>query len=57
MALGSAYDAAAGKEDLGRLNRSSIHIDFMVGSPDVDVTGITADGERVPVLRDSTWQI
>jgi aminopeptidase len=57
MALGSAYDAAAGKEDLGRLNRSSIHIDFMVGAPDVDVTGITPDGERVPVLRDSTWQI
>jgi aminopeptidase len=57
MALGSAYDAAAGKEDHARLNRSSIHIDFMVGSPDVDVTGITASGERVPVLRDSTWQV
>jgi aminopeptidase len=57
MALGSAYDAAAEKEDHARLNRSSIHIDFMVGSPDVDVTGITSDGERVPVLRDSTWQV
>jgi aminopeptidase len=57
MALGSAYDAAAGKEEHAKLNRSSIHIDFMVGSPDVDVTGITADGERVPVLRDSTWQV
>jgi aminopeptidase len=57
MALGSAYDAAAGEDDHDRLNRSSIHIDFMVGAPDVDVTGITADGERVPVLRDSTWQV
>lgn len=57
MALGSAYDAAAGEEDRDRLNRSSIHIDFMVGASDVDVTGITADGERVPVLRDSTWQV
>jgi leucyl aminopeptidase (aminopeptidase T) len=29
----------------------------MIGSADVDVTGITRDGQRVPVLRDSSWQI
>jgi aminopeptidase len=57
IALGSAYDAAAGQEDRERLNRSSIHIDFMIGAPDVDVTGITREGERVPVLRDSAWQL
>ncbi len=57
IALGSAYDSAVGDEDRERLNRSSIHVDFMIGSPEVDVTGITRDGERVPVLRDSTWQI
>jgi aminopeptidase len=57
IALGSAYDAAAGEEDRERLNRSSIHIDFMIGAPDVDVTGITADGESVAVLRDSAWQL
>src|SRR5919198_460194 len=57
IALGSAYDAAAGEEDRARLNRSSIHVDFMIGAPDVDVTGITQDGERVPVLRDSAWQL
>jgi aminopeptidase len=57
VALGSAYDAAVGDEDRERLNRSSIHVDFMIGSSDVDVTGVTHDGERVPVLRDATWQI
>jgi aminopeptidase len=57
VALGSAYDAAVGDEDCERLNRSSIHIDFMIGSAEVDVTGITRDGERIPVLRDSSWQI
>jgi aminopeptidase len=57
IALGSAYEAAAGEEDRERLNRSSIHVDFMVGAPDVDVTGITRDGDRVPVLRDATWQL
>ena len=29
----------------------------MIGSDDVDVTGITRDGDRVPVLRDSAWQL
>src|SRR5436190_513299 len=57
IALGSAYEAAVEKEDLERINRSSIHIDFMIGSDDVDVTGITRDGDRVPVLRDSAWQL
>jgi aminopeptidase len=57
MALGSAYESAVEEEDRERLNRSSVHVDFMIGSPEVDVTGITREGERIPVLRDSTWQI
>jgi aminopeptidase len=57
IALGSAYEAAVEQEDLERINRSSIHIDFMIGSDEVDVTGITRDGERVPVLRRSAWQL
>ena len=57
IALGAAYEAAVGKDDIDRVNRSSIHLDFMIGSAEVDVTGITRDGERVPVLRQSVWQI
>jgi aminopeptidase len=34
-----------------RVNESDIHIDFMIGSPELEVTGLTAEGERVPVLR------
>ena len=45
----------------GRSSRASTrarqHIDFMIGSPEVDVDGVTADGERVPVLRGGDWQI
>jgi aminopeptidase len=29
----------------------------MIGRPDLTVTGITTDGDRVPVLVDGTWQI
>jgi leucyl aminopeptidase (aminopeptidase T) len=29
----------------------------MIGSPELDVTGVTREGERVPVLRGGDWQI
>ncbi len=43
--------------DRDRINKSEIHVDFMIGSPELEVTGVTAAGERVPVLRDGDWQI
>jgi aminopeptidase len=57
VALGSAYEEAVSADDLPRINRSGTHIDFMVGGDDVDVTGVTRDGKRIPVLRGGAWQI
>ena len=57
LALGFGFNFGVGDEDRGRVNESSIHVDFMIGSPELDVTGITAGGERVAVLRDGDWQI
>ncbi len=57
IALGESYRFTAGEEDHERLNHSSIHVDFMIGGDDVAVTGITAAGEDVPVLRDGAWQL
>ena len=57
VALGNAYAISVGEEDRGRINRSAIHIDFMIGSDDVEVTGIAADGAEVPVLRGGAWQV
>ena len=57
VALGNAYEISVAEEDRERLNRSAIHIDFMIGGDDVDVTGITREGRRVPVLRSGAWQI
>jgi len=57
IALGSAYRFTLDEKYLDRANRSEIHVDFMIGGDDVAVTGITSNGERVPVLRDGDWQI
>ena len=57
IALGSAYLDTVGEEDRERANRSSIHVDFMIGGEDVAVTGVTRDGARVPLLREGRWQI
>jgi aminopeptidase len=51
LALGNAYRKTIGDADAGRINRSSVHVDFMVGSDDVNVTGITDSGDRVPILN------
>ena len=57
LALGNAYATSVGADDRERINTSVIHIDFMIGSDDVAVTGSRADGTEVPVLRGGSWQI
>jgi aminopeptidase len=57
VALGNAYAAPVGEEDRERINESAIHIDFMIGSDAVAVTGRTRAGSDVPVLSDGTWQL
>jgi aminopeptidase len=58
LALGDAYSSPiADDADLPRINASAVHIDFMIGSDDVSVTGTTKSGDRVPILRGGAWQI
>jgi aminopeptidase len=58
IALGNAYTFPVEDEaDRERVNKSDIHVDFMIGSNELDVDGITRDGDRVPVLRGGAWQI
>jgi aminopeptidase len=56
IAIGDGFPFVAGA-DTGRVNKSEVHLDFMIGSPELTVTGITADGERVPVLVGGRWAI
>ena len=37
------------------VNDSMVHEDFMIGSEDLSVTGVTASGERVEIFRDGGW--
>jgi aminopeptidase len=39
------------------MNVSSVHTDFMIGRPELEVDGLTKDGKAVPILRDETWQL
>jgi aminopeptidase len=58
LALGDAYSSPiADDADLPHINESAVHIDFMIGSDDVAVTGTTRSGAQVPILRGGAWQI
>ena len=38
-------------------NTSNVHTDFMVGGPEVTVTGTTRDGREVKILEQDIWQL
>jgi aminopeptidase len=58
IALGQGLDFAVEKDDdRGRVNRSEIHIDFMIGSGEVAATGVRADGSEIPLLTAGAWQL
>ena len=37
------------------INDSSIHVDFMIGSKDLNITGYTRDGKEVAIFRNGNW--
>ncbi len=57
IAIGSAYLFAIDEEDQDRANRSAVHVDFMIGSDEVETSAVLADGTEVVVLKSGQWQI
>ena len=63
LALGRGYsNTIVGFEKMQKadfaalgVNDSSVHVDFMIGSEDLEITGITEKGERVAVFEDGNW--
>ena len=63
IALGSAYrfsleggeEMTAEEFETAGGNSSLIHTDFMVGSGEMDIDGVTADGKLEPVMRSGEW--
>ena len=39
------------------VNDSIIHVDFMIGSKDMDITGYTRDGKAVQIFKNGNWAI
>ncbi|WP_208590659.1 aminopeptidase [Gracilibacillus suaedae] len=65
IALGKAYptnleggsDMSEEELDEHGVNDSLTHVDFMIGSADLDIDGETQDGEKEPVFRQGAWAI
>jgi aminopeptidase len=65
FALGSSYSACmAGGADMSKEqlraaggNTSLVHTDFMLGAPDIHVTGITESGKEVEIISNGTFVV
>lgn len=63
LAIGSAYtfcveNGTSMTQDelaVAGLNQSMTHVDFMVGSGEMDIDGIKEDGTVIPVFRNGNW--
>ena len=63
LALGQGFpDCYQGGYDMSEeellaagVNASAAHVDFMIGSEDLSIDGITQDGTPVPIFRNGNW--
>jgi aminopeptidase len=57
IAFGSGFGGTRTETPARGVNRSTIHLDVMIGSPELEATGFNARGRRIPLIHEGTWQI
>jgi aminopeptidase len=55
IAFGSGFGGTRSEKPARSLNRSGVHLDVMIGGPDLEAVGITSKGKRVSVINDGLW--
>ncbi len=63
LALGMGFpDCYEGGDEMSEaelevagVNRSATHVDFMIGAEDLNITGVTPDGEEIEVFTSGQW--
>jgi aminopeptidase len=57
IAFGSGFGGTRSETSTRGVNRSTIHLDVMIGSPELEATGFNARGRRIPLIHEGAWQI
>lgn len=64
LAFGRAYESCVkdadkySEEELEKIgvNNSVIHVDFMIGTSDLEITGINKNGEAIQIFSNGNWE-
>ncbi|MEU7004719.1 aminopeptidase [Nonomuraea sp. NPDC046570] len=57
VALGAHYGFTVGDADRARANVSGVHMDIVLGAPDVDAFAVTDAGDEIPVISGGAWAL
>jgi aminopeptidase len=57
IAFGAGLEYAFDGKPDENMNVCDIHVDFMVGGPELEVDALLADGTAVPLIRNEVWQL
>jgi aminopeptidase len=57
MAYGAGLPFLLDAEPDDGFNVANMHVDFMIGGPELEVDAVMADGTAVPLIRNEEWQL
>ncbi|HKB94690.1 MAG TPA: aminopeptidase, partial [Gaiellaceae bacterium] len=57
IAFGSGFGGTRSDTPARGINHSAIHLDVMIGGPELEATGFDARGRGIPLIREGAWRI